>query len=748
MPTWLGFGAVNQALLWGSLLVASPIIIHLLSKRRFRTVDWAAMDYLLEAERRNRRRIRLEHLILLLLRCLAVLLLTFLVARLFVRPAGLAARAVDAARVERVVLLDDSPSMDARRGSKTVFDEAKRLLAELVRQTARERPGDTLTLVLTSQPGRPVLNGQYLTGGKADATVGLIESLRVSDRSAGFDSALLAIDEMLAKPAGHLNRVVTVLTDLRRRDWLRAAADGERAAGPGSRNAVARVLERVAENAQGVGVVDLGGEWDDNLTVSDVVLREKALVVDVPARIEVVVTNHGEADASAVAVTFTAGASVPLRGTLDLVRAGESAAIPFTYTFRQTGSVPVRAEVAPDVLRRDNVRHYAASVRKGVPILLVDGEPSSQYGETETFYLERALDPPGDTTSGNDVRVVTENQFESLALDGYQVVVLANLYRITEGRRTSLEQWVRGGGGLVVFLGDQVDELAYNERLHAAGQGLLPVTLSAVQGDEAGRTWVHLSHTGATHPVLRVFEGAQNPFLRRVKFFRWWEAAVSKDALASGTTRVVATFDDPQGSPAIVEHAVGEGRVLVVTTTADAEWTSWPADPSYLVAVLELARYMTRPMARAGSLGVGQPIRRTLDPSRYDSEVRVQQPGSGDSLTLQALPTEDGKSLRLLYDDTTKSGLYRLHLARRDGRTDVEHVAVNVDASEGDLRPAGRRAVRRLLADGDVAVMGGSDFLRQEAAGAKLEIWRGLLIALLVVLCAEQGLAWLFGTRR
>ena len=67
MFDWLGLGAVNNLLLWGSALVAAPILIHLLSRRRFRTVDWAAMEFLLDAERRNRRRIRLEHLLLLLL---------------------------------------------------------------------------------------------------------------------------------------------------------------------------------------------------------------------------------------------------------------------------------------------------------------------------------------------------------------------------------------------------------------------------------------------------------------------------------------------------------------------------------------------------------------------------------------------------------------------------------------------------------------------------------------------------------
>ena len=67
----------------GALAVASPIIIHLLNKRRFKIVEWAAMDFLFEAEKKNRRRVQIENFILLFLRCLAMLLIGLLLARPF-----------------------------------------------------------------------------------------------------------------------------------------------------------------------------------------------------------------------------------------------------------------------------------------------------------------------------------------------------------------------------------------------------------------------------------------------------------------------------------------------------------------------------------------------------------------------------------------------------------------------------------------------------------------------------------------
>ena len=73
---------INPWVFWTGLgAVSIPILIHLLNRRRFRVKDWAAMKFLLESIRKNRRRLRIEELILLALRCLAIVLLALAVAR-------------------------------------------------------------------------------------------------------------------------------------------------------------------------------------------------------------------------------------------------------------------------------------------------------------------------------------------------------------------------------------------------------------------------------------------------------------------------------------------------------------------------------------------------------------------------------------------------------------------------------------------------------------------------------------------
>src|SRR6476661_4844040 len=140
LATWL----VNPWLfVAGALAVLLPILIHLLNKRKFRVVGWAAMEFLLDADKKNRRRIRLENLILLLLRCLAVFFIGLLLARPFV-PTTITAGIIDAAQFGRIVLLDDSLSMQARLGNESAWELAKKRLPDLTNGLAQEQADNSL----------------------------------------------------------------------------------------------------------------------------------------------------------------------------------------------------------------------------------------------------------------------------------------------------------------------------------------------------------------------------------------------------------------------------------------------------------------------------------------------------------------------------------------------------------------------------------------------------------------------------
>ncbi len=748
---WL-FGA-------GALLVSSPIIIHLLNKRKFKTVDWAAMDFLVEADKRNRRRVRLEELLLLLLRCLAVLLIALLVARPFLS-LSLTGELFDSVRFDRIVLLDDSPSMEARAGGSPAWQDAKRGLAEFVNGLAATNSDDSLTLFLASRPHRPVFNGLPINDETATEISDEIGDLEASDLSANLDAALMEIEKMLEGRSADMNRVVYVLSDMRRRDW---ASDG--AAEP--KGHLER-LQRIAEQTAGCFLVDVAADDDSNVAVTQIIPQEKALAAGVASRFEVTIENLGQRDVNRVQVKFAASDSIPLRGQIDSIPAGSTASIPFTYTFARpedpliaTALDPVRihAELSvegtpgADLLAADNARYYAARIVTGMPTLIVDGDPSATYGRSESFFLQRALAPPGEFLSGIAVDTVTDTDFDTVQLDEYKVIYLCNVYRLSIERRNALEAWVRSGGGLVIALGDQIDEEFYNGELYRDGEGLSPLELEAISGDETEESWVHFNAESSNHPVLGVFEGENNPFIERVKTFQWWSCSISERESQAGRVSCAARFTDSDKSAAIAEKAFGDGRVFALTTTIDKDWGSWPEDSSYLITMQELNRYMARKTGNEGSIVVGQPIRHPLDLTKYKLNVSISGPGA-DGTPIQPGPDPDqtGRADEsqwfASYDEAAQRGFYELALTRTDGEPEKVLFAANVDVTEGNLKRVDQRLLRRDLGDAPVEIVRGSGLAGLVAEGAKGELWQYVLGALVIVLCMELALGWLFGLRR
>src|SRR5205085_5251103 len=115
------------------------------------------MEFLLDANKRNRKRVRMEHMIVLILRYAAIALIVRTVARPVEARGALARLPGAREQVERILIVDVSASTGEKEGDRTAFDEEKRLLVELLSdlENESERAGDLVTIVRGSRPKRP-----------------------------------------------------------------------------------------------------------------------------------------------------------------------------------------------------------------------------------------------------------------------------------------------------------------------------------------------------------------------------------------------------------------------------------------------------------------------------------------------------------------------------------------------------------------------------------------------------------------
>jgi len=743
----------------GGLLVAAPILIHLLNRRKFRIVDWAAMDFLLEADQRNRRRVQIEELILLMLRCLAMLLAGLFLARPFL-PSSITRNLFQSDRTERVILLDDSPSMDGLHAGSSPFRMAKRSIAEFITALGEQGGGDSVTLCLASRPERPLFRDAVVDNRSAAGLVGEVEALGVSDLPAKLDRAFVSLRGLVQGKSDRINRVGYVLSDLRRSDWAPEKAGAEKpetpAPGPSDDASVADALAALAKDLAGCFVVDYGEGPVTNIAITEIVPEDKALLSGVTTRFHVTVRNFGGEALRDVPVKFVAGGSLPMTSTINAIPAGGTGAAPFSFTFAAADDsgnvepVEITAEVAAqpgDPLLADNVRYYAARVRPGIPTLIVDGEPSGEFGHAETFFLQRALAPPGVSRSGVTTEVVSDSDFGAASLDAFQAVYMCNLYQLDEPRVKSLEQWVRGGGGLVILPGGQIDQRVYNDLLYRQGKGLLPRPFQAILGDETEKTWSAFAIAQPEHPAVRVFGGDAAPLLESTKIYQWWSVP------EAGEGTVLLRLTDADRSPALIERRFGAGRVIQFCIPADAEWSNWPEDASYLILLQELNRYLAQSVALPGQSVVGEALSEPVDLARFRAEVGLTRP---DGATSALLATNSGKSAAeagpnqwsVTVEDADARGFYRFDFKTPEGQTQAILTAANLDPAESDLGRMDGRALQSAWQGAPIELVGAVPLAGLTADAGRGELWFVVLIILAVVLFAEQGLAWTFGRRR
>lgn len=788
---------VSPLLLWaGAAAVSVPILIHLLNRRRFRRVRWAAVDFLLEANRQNRRRVRIEELILLALRCLAMLLIGLMLARVFVQPEALASLLGAKARTERIVVLDDSFSMglrirgeaagaladtagsrqgpaDGKSREATVFGRSKSAVDRLVRWLRDESPDDSLTIVLTSRPDRPLRSEASIAGMDPTAFADELDALTPSSRGGNMPAAMAAVRQLLEGRRGHVNAAVYVVSDFQRVDWLRGDGDAAGAGDEAGRSSRVRgpaaALAGWAGRNQALRIVlvDTGVQAVDNLCVTAIEPQQAQAVAGVSARYLVRVANFGAADAQPSTLRVFVGDAAQPQVAVPAVPAGETVEAPVEVSFSGEGSESVSVELEPDALPVDNSRTLSVPVARALRVLVVNGEAAADPYQDEVFLLTVAMRPEGPQFSGNDVTVIDENELEAADLSTYHVVLLANVYRVTEEAAARLEQYAAAGGGVGFFLGDQVDPEIYNRILYRDGKGLLPAHLSEAMSAPSDKTGLGFGEVDGAHPLMRRFADAQVGFFQGVQAWRLFASEAAAGGAASapapatrpngapaaqpgGPARVLLRADTPEKQPLLVERPFGAGRALLMTTSIDKEWNNLADRPVYVVLVMELAQYLARPPKAGGEQLVGEPIRLPLDAGKFRPTATLKPPRYPDepATRLDAQPDPDTGLPTLYWAETGEPGLYRFELAETSGSEMVEQAAVNVDPRESDLRRADRAALIESMAGLPVEHVAGGELVQQRDLQARRELWPTLLVALVSVLMLEQALALWFGSDR
>lgn len=761
---------LNPWMLLGGLAVASPILIHLLNKRRFKIIEWAAMDFLFEADKKNRRRVQLENFILLMLRCLAMLLIALMFARPFL-PSSVTNVLQQAQKLERVILIDDSLSQRVLKDSIPAFDVAKDSAKQLIAQFAdSDKTEDWLTIMLTSNPDQPLLANEPLTRNTLPSLSQAIDDLECTDFVADYTVSLTELKRYVSGQREAGGRVAYLFSDMRERDWINTLESD-------SESAPNKLLTEISESTVNCFLIDVGSPNDQNLAITRV-RPENLQVADKVIQFNVDVTNFGTQTVNQVRVLLQVDEGQPDYEVIPSIAPGQTQQLAFRYVFpsqRASGigsdllmtddeakprfaNYRVMAEIdrqslgesglANDQLLEDSVGFYASRVSDGISVLLVDGDPSADSERSETHYLY-SLNVEG---TGLAMDVVTASELETISLSDYEVIFLCNVDEATSDRMKTIESWVADGGGLVLMPGNRVRPTKFNETFFREGQGLSPLSLVAIAGDPTMSNWVNFEIDPQIHPALKVMVDSDASSLSNVDVFSWWTSKMRKDLIGKSVT-VPLRLNDESNSPAMVDRSFGAGNVVIFTIPGDGDWTMWPSSPTFPPVMIDLIDYLVGSAGEASSVEMGGNISYPVDMSAYENRVALRNP-KNEKVEAVAAPDNDSEEAKksVLYhvnfDGVNRRGFYDMELTRHTGEKENVLFATNIDPRESRLKRISESSIQGDFFGENVSMVTTDELSEHSVDGGNTEIWIQVLMLLFVALALEQFLGWFWGKKR
>lgn len=625
---------LNPIFLLGAMAAALPVLVHLVRRTRAVKLEFPSLMFLRRIEQKTIRKRRLRNLLLLALRCAALLLLALAFARPYFTSAN--SNSTANSQSSSVILVDDSYSM--RYGD--VFNRA--------RQAARERindagPNEQIALVLFSQ-GYDIL--MPLKQGGAEA-LALADQMQPGLGSTDYLQAIQAAVSLL-KDADSRDRRIYLISDFQDVGWNRSAAP-------------VKLPPDIKLNP-----IDVSDANPANLAVTEVKADPVIYAQKYTGKIVARANNFSTGAESDTTVDFKLNDLIVERRQVKL-GAGVAQTVEFSGFNVPEGSNRASIEIGGDSFALDDKYFFTIKRENQTKVLVID---TATRGRSESFFLQQSL--AAGENNRHALTVKTAGTVNPSEIDSYRAIIVNDASGINEALASALKSFAERGGGLILAAGKHTEASDFNRAFAGVSPAQIGETVQS-------RGYALVSQVKMDHPIFSPF--SRSGRLTSTRVYGYHRATTN-----DGTT-TIAALDD--GSPIIVEGLAGRGKVLLVNTTLDTAWNDLPLTPMFLPLMRQMLEYLGE-QETTSAYTIGQVLAAPPDP---DGSLPAIESPSGHRIddarknTTGELAISAGELgfYKFRYRDRTEQSAVNLELKESDfAKLDVNEFISSITPGAAD----------------------------------------------------------------
>ena len=676
----------------GGGMILAPIVSHLIRRSPKERLPFSTLMFLSPSEPTVSKRNKLDHIILLIMRCLVILLIAAAFARPYI--SGKLGAMSEAAPTSVVILAVDTSASMQRDG---LWAAAVRRAAETVNGLPANAPVGLVTFDQRANVvARPLTSEAGDAVGHRQAILARLGEVKPGHLGTNLDDALIAAGELFDEVSSFQNQAIPL--------------EG-------------RVVV-ISDFAEGMELSGLQGyEWPDRLGFEWIPVKpsdkgnaglellageRSSLSLNQPVRVRV--RNSHDDERQQFSVQWKTGAGVSTNISV-IVPSGESRLV----TIADSAATDI--VLSGDKADFDNRVYRLPEERAPVPVGYV-GTAASDDVKGQLFYIRQAFFEDGEVP----VALRTGSDFSQvLAGDKNLKLIIAGDGATAD--ESALRSFVERGGTLVLTLESGGSSSAIAQSLSDGVWQLAPGSRS---------DYLLLGNVDFEHPLFATMSESRFSDFTKIHF--WKHTAIRLRDDLSESVRVIATFDNQD--PAVIEKRIGEGRIILFAFGWGPEQSQFALSSKYvptMFSLLELSGGVTINQRRHF---VGGTI--SLEPLGLELPIRMVSP-SGESTTIDDLEFAPRAGMPGIYEFSD--------------RNTTAPVAVNLIPDETETSPMdldeleqlGVPVVLRSESDSEEQTRERAHVLAIEQE-ARQKLWKWLLAFAVVILFAETIYAGRLGT--